>query len=1249
MKNCFQSPRTALKNSDAKPATTQNLKLIHFGSLMIALVLLFGMVFGSPGNVAQGGSAIVSNSAFGQVDRYGLGIQSGAHMQSANNVDNDPGDTEIIVADPNLPLGQSIGIDLDGDGDIDIVRVGTQDGAHVQGSGNVDNDPGDTEIIVKDPTLPLGQSAGVDLDGDGDIDIVRVGTQDGARIHGTDNVDNDPDDTEVIVNDPTLPLGQSAGIDLDGDGDIDIIRVGTFDEARIQGSVNVDNDPDDTEIIVKDPTLPLGQSIGMDLDGDGDIDIVRVGTQDGALIQGTDNVDNDPDDDEVIVKDPTLPLGQSIGIDLDGDGDIDIVRVGTQDGAIIHGTDNVDNDPDNGEVVVEDPSLPLGQSIGIDVDGDGDIDIIIIGTSEGARILGSDNVDNDPDDTEIIVEDPNLPLGQSIGIDVDGDGDIDIVRVGTYNGAHFQDTGNVDNDPNDTEIIVQDPTLSPGQSIGIDLDGDGDDDIIRVGYAMLSLIKTVNDSTPALTRVITYTIVVENSGILTATNAVISDALPDGLALAGPVTLDPPDAGVTGTLPILASDLTILAGGSVSVTFAVSVSADLEIGAAITNVASITCTEMITPQASSNVIIVQGTELRLTKEADDTTPGLDQRMVYVIRVENSGPADATDAVISDNLPDGLTFAGPVVINPPHPEATETQVADDLPVLVSGLTLSVGEYITVALPVTVNTGLTNGTVIFNSAAITGAETPSPKTDSCAITVRAPDFTLTKSVDDDNPQVGQRINYTIVVENSGEQEATEAVVSDPLHSALSFAGPITLDPPGAGTPGTAPPILASDLTIMVGERITLTFPVTLNTSLTGGTPPIDIPDGMIIPNTAQVTSTQVTMPVTGLKEIVARAPDLILSKDVDDDTPALDQEIVYTIVVNNDGTGDANHAVISDTLRDGLTFVEGSVELEIGGMVVNPGSSPPTLAEDLFIGSGESVTLTFGAVVSGDIDTIGTVIFNTASVTSTEVATPVTNINGPTPITVQGADLRLSKEPDDPRPNPGQLLVYTIVIENPGPTDVTQAVISDTLSNALTFAGPVTLEPDHPEATVAQDSYDFPTLLFGLTLLDGDTITITLPVMVNTGLPDGTEIYNIVGISSPEVPSPQTNPDPQPIIIKDTLPPTFPTVGTILITPTGGIQVLTRRPFFDWVSANDNGTVVSYTLILTGTAVQYSLVAFESTYTPIADLTLGPYSWTVIAHDVAGHSSEPVHPAETFMIKSPLYLPLILKSHPNPPGG
>jgi uncharacterized repeat protein (TIGR01451 family)/CSLREA domain-containing protein len=115
-------------------------------------------------------------------------------------------------------------------------------------------------------------------------------------------------------------------------------------------------------------------------------------------------------------------------------------------------------------------------------------------------------------------------------------------------------------------------------------------------------------------------------------------------------------------------------------------------------------------------------------------------------------------------------------------------------------------------------------------------------------------ITKSA---NPSVvlpGDAITYTLVVTNSGSITATSALISDNLPANTTFiSGTISLNPAGAGTAGSAPPILASGLTIAPGQQIAVTFVVTVSNSLIPST---------ILTNTAAVTSAEVITPLTAI---------------------------------------------------------------------------------------------------------------------------------------------------------------------------------------------------------------------------------------------------------------------------------------------------------------------------------------------------------------------------------------------------
>jgi uncharacterized repeat protein (TIGR01451 family) len=114
---------------------------------------------------------------------------------------------------------------------------------------------------------------------------------------------------------------------------------------------------------------------------------------------------------------------------------------------------------------------------------------------------------------------------------------------------------------------------------------------------------------------------------------------------------------------------------------------------------------------------------------------------------------------------------------------------------------------------------------------------------------PVLAITKAAQPTSAKPGKPITYTIVVSNSGSVHATDGTVSDALPPELTFVGPVTLDPPGAGTVGS-PPTLVTDATIPAGGAITVTFPATINTCL---------PAGTLITNTASANCSEVPTPV------------------------------------------------------------------------------------------------------------------------------------------------------------------------------------------------------------------------------------------------------------------------------------------------------------------------------------------------------------------------------------------------------
>ncbi len=112
---------------------------------------------------------------------------------------------------------------------------------------------------------------------------------------------------------------------------------------------------------------------------------------------------------------------------------------------------------------------------------------------------------------------------------------------------------------------------------------------------------------------------------------------------------------------------------------------------------------------------------------------------------------------------------------------------------------------------------------------------------------PELSLAKTVFAPTNSPGDRITYTIVMSNSGDLKATNAAVSDTLDDHLTFVGPVAINPPqNIETSGA---VTISGITITSKQRVTLTFPVIINTSVETGT---------IITNTAWLSSAEIIIP-------------------------------------------------------------------------------------------------------------------------------------------------------------------------------------------------------------------------------------------------------------------------------------------------------------------------------------------------------------------------------------------------------
>ncbi|HEY6166678.1 MAG TPA: MBG domain-containing protein, partial [Verrucomicrobiae bacterium] len=367
-------------------------------------------------------------------------------------------------------------------------------------------------------------------------------------------------------------------------------------------------------------------------------------------------------------------------------------------------------------------------------------------------------------------------------------------------------------------------------------------------------------------------------------------------------------------------------------------------------------------------------------------------LTYAITVTNSGPATASNVVVSDVLPAGATFVS----------AT------------GGGTNSGGTVTWPAIAALANGGSTNytlivsapaGGILSNVASVTATTIDSTLTNNTTppvITSVTPSADV-KVVKTGSASVvaGQNLSYTIIVTNSGPSTASNVVASDVLPAGATF---VSASDGGTNNAGTVmwPAITALANGDSISYTLTVSAPASgsLTNTATASSPTSD-------PNPTNNTSPPVTASVTP-------AADLQVFKSGATNVIA-GQNLTYTITVTNNGPSAAASVVVSDPLPPGVSFVSAS-----GGGSNNAGTVMWPAIASLANGGSANYTLTVNTLVKGPLTNVAGVTSptgdpnptnNTSPPVTTAVANraPVANNQGvstpedmPAAITLTGSD-------------------------------------------------------------------------------------------------------------------------------------------------------------------------------------------------------------------------------------------------------
>lgn len=523
----------------------------------------------------------------------------------------------------------------------------------------------------------------------------------------------------------------------------------------------------------------------------------------------------------------------------------------------------------------------------------------------------------------------------------------------------------------DGSVISKNVMLVGGEESG---DGESDDnrnstiDFGFYGYD-LTITKQVDLDNSVPDGTLVYTMVVTNDGPGDATGVEFTDTLPTGVTFVSATTTEPGGTVVgSSASQTVTSSIGDLASTDSPVTIVItaSVDADAAIGTPLVNTAAVTGVDETGPTpntATDQTIITPRIDLQLLKSDDDNDLPLEpgDTVVYTLRVQNNGPSGATNVVVTDTLPSGLTFDSTGSTSPDTNTSGSggtTVLTYDLGALASMANGGAEQVITVRA--TVDEGFT-GTVT-NNASVVGAETETNtanNSESAQSTVNAPviDLAITKVDDDLNQPVtdGQTIRYDLTVQNNGPSDATGVVVTDTLPAGLTFVSTGSTVPTTNSTVGNGTTTLTYDLgdlasTTNGGLPQTITILATVDAGLEGP-----------VTNTASVVGVEAESTLANNSSSASSTPALgsingrvFIDADRDLDFDPEDAGIAGVLIELFDSTTDLRLATTT-TGTDGTYSFD---DLPAGTYYVAQGTLPAVF-EDL----GEA-TDTPGAQTPGD---------------------------------------------------------------------------------------------------------------------------------------------------------------------------------------------------------------------------------------------------------------------------------------------
>ena len=364
--------------------------------------------------------------------------------------------------------------------------------------------------------------------------------------------------------------------------------------------------------------------------------------------------------------------------------------------------------------------------------------------------------------------------------------------------------------------------------------------------AMITMVKSVDQTLVTLGDTITYTTILTNNGNTNATNITFTDLIPNGTTfITDSVTINGltqiglnPNTGIT-----IGS---IAPNSSISIAFQVTATST-PVQNPIANSATASYTFIADPNApivsrnvTSNTVFttINTATILSLKQVDKSFSRIGDTLTYTVALTNNGNSSAQNVIFTDTVPSGTTFIANTFSINGVPQSEDPSNGVNIGIITAGTTVTVSFQVTVtSLPTE------NPIVNFSSTSYQLVSPPDSETsisNPVSTQIKEAILSMTKNESVSFADIGQTAFYTTSITNIGNTDATNIVFTDALPSGLTFV-PNTLTVDGVLQPNANPNTGVLLATLPPNEIYSIVFQVTVNS----------IPPSNPAPNTASTT--------------------------------------------------------------------------------------------------------------------------------------------------------------------------------------------------------------------------------------------------------------------------------------------------------------------------------------------------------------------------------------------------------------